>query len=94
MSTIKTLALAAFTASALAVPAMANVTVENKTDQTKTVTFDLGAEEIKHKAEPGATVSEACPDGCGVRFAGHDRKATDGDALVILPGKTKPMPAK
>ncbi|MFK7943613.1 MAG: hypothetical protein AB8B85_11970 [Paracoccaceae bacterium] len=92
MSTIKTLTLAAFAAATLSVPAFATVTVENKTDQAHTVTFDLGSEEKKHEAEPGATVSEACPEGCGVRFAGHDRMATDGDKLAILPGKQKPLP--
>jgi hypothetical protein len=84
----------ALTASAFilaAAPALANVTVVNQTDETHTVTFDLGADEIKHEVAAGAEVSEACPEGCGVRFSGHDTMATDGDKLAITPDATAPV---
>ena len=93
MYAIKTTLIGA-AALALAAPAFAEVSVENRTDQAHTVTFDKGAEEIRHEAAAGATVSEPCPDGCGVRFAGHDTMAADGDALAIVEGATQPVRAE
>lgn len=92
MNMLKTV-LAVTAVVALPSLALANVTVENKTEKTKTVTFDKGAEEVKHKLEAGAIVSEPCPDGCGVRFSGHDFMATDGDTLSITENATKPLPS-
>ncbi|MEM7508675.1 MAG: hypothetical protein AAF415_18240 [Pseudomonadota bacterium] len=91
MKTMKTLGLGVGAMMLMTAPALAAVTVVNETDQTHTVTFDLGAEEIKHELEPDAKVEEACPTNCGVRFGGHDTIANDGDTLVIKEGETRPV---
>ena len=91
MAKLKTTALALGGLLALSGPAFAAVTVVNETDATHTVTFDLGAKEIEHKVAPNGKVSEACPEGCGVRFKGHDTMATDGDTLAIKAGTSYPV---
>jgi len=74
-----------------AAPVHAMVKVTNETDATHSVTFDHGAEENRHDLEPGATVEEECPTGCGVRFTGHDFLANNGDELLIQDGATRPV---
>ena len=91
MAKLKTLALAMGGLLALTGPAFAAVTVVNETDTAHTVTFDLGAKEIEKKVAPKGKVSEACPEGCGVRFKGHDTMAADGDTLAIRSGETSPV---
>jgi hypothetical protein len=91
MTTVKTLLISAGAALALSTGAFANVTVTNQTDAEKTVTFDKGAEEVKHKVGANESVSEPCPEGCGVRFAGHDTMAKDGDKLAITEDSTQPV---
>ncbi|EAU39991.1 hypothetical protein FP2506_16599 [Fulvimarina pelagi HTCC2506] len=71
-------------------PAHALVKVTNETDATHSVTFDHGVEENRHELAPGDMVEEACPTGCGVRFAGHDFTAVDGNELAIEEGATRP----
>lgn len=75
-------------------PAFGAVTVINETGKKYTVTFDLGAKEIKHEVDAKGTVKESCPEGCGVRFGGHDAMAKDGDTLVIKEGALLPLPKK
>ncbi len=75
----------------VAAPAAAMVKVTNATDTTRSVTFDHGTEESRHEVEPGATAEEACPNGCAVRFRGHDYVAVDGDELAIQPGVSRPV---
>ncbi|MGI9385054.1 MAG: hypothetical protein ACR2PO_18025 [Methyloligellaceae bacterium] len=91
MSKLKSLALAMAGLLALSGPALAAVTVVNETDKAHTVTFDLGAKEIEHKVQPKGKVKEACPEGCGVRFGGHDAMAADGDTLAIKDGVNHPV---
>lgn len=91
MTTFKAMFIAAGTTLALSGAAFANVTVVNQTDQTHTVTFDKGQDEVKHEVEANGTVSEPCPDGCGVRFSGHDRMSVDGEKLAITEGSTRPV---
>lgn len=93
MPKLKTTTLAAALLAFAATPALAVVTVTNETDQQHTITFDHGAEETKHDLAPNASVEEACPDGCDVRFSGHDKTAADGDTLLIKPGMTMPVRA-
>ncbi len=61
------------------------VTVHNRDDVTRQVTFDKGVDEVMHPAEAGQSVTEPCPTGCAVRVVGrgHDFLAKDGDALAI-----------
>lgn len=61
------------------------VTVHNRDDVTRQVTFDKGAEEVMHPLEAGNSVTESCPTRCAVRVAGrgHDFLAQDGDRLAI-----------
>ena len=91
MPKLKTLVLAMGGLLVLSGPAYAAVTVVNETDAAHTVTFDLGAKEIEHKVKPKGKVSEACPEGCGVRFKGHDTMATDGDTLAIKSDVSYPV---
>jgi hypothetical protein len=67
-----------------AAPALA-VTVHNRDDDTRQVTFDKGADEVMHPVEAGTSVTEPCPEGCAVRVAGrgHDFLAEGGDMLAI-----------
>lgn len=61
------------------------LTVHNRDDVTRQVTFDKGAEEVTHPVEAGQSVTEPCPARCAVRVAGrgHDFLAEDGDMLAI-----------
>ena len=61
------------------------VTVHNRDDVTRQVTFDKGADEVMHPLEAGASVTEPCPNRCAVRVAGHghDFLANEGDMLAI-----------
>ncbi|ORE97301.1 hypothetical protein [Aurantimonas sp. 22II-16-19i] len=72
-------------------PASAMVKVTNETDSAWSVTFDHGTEENRHEVEPGATAQEACPNGCAVRFRGHDFVAVNGDELAIQAGVWRPV---
>lgn len=67
-----------------AIPASA-VTVHNRDTDTREVTFDKGAEEMRHEIAVGASVRESCPTGCAVRVVGrgYDVMAEEGDVLVI-----------
>ena len=91
MSLLKSLTIAAGAALALTVPALANVTVVNQTEDTKMVTFDLGNEEIRMEVAAGATVEQPCPEYCGVRFSGHDKMAVDGYELAITEESWRPV---
>lgn len=75
----------------VAAPAQAMVTVVNETDAEKAVTFDHGDIENRYDVAPGASIEEACPKGCGVRFGGHDFVAQDGDQLAIEAGAIRPV---
>lgn len=75
----------------IAAPAQAMVTVTNESDAKTSVTFDHGDVENEHELEPGASIEEACPKGCGVRFGGHDFVAQDGDQLAIEAGSQRPV---
>lgn len=61
------------------------VTVHNRDDELRHVTFDKGVDEVVHPVEAGRSVAEPCPDDCAVRVAGrgHDFLARDGDVLAI-----------
>ena len=91
MPKLTSLALATGGLLVFAAPALANVTVVNETSSAKTVTFDLGAEEVRIEVAPDARAEHACPEGCGVRFGGHDTMASDGDTLRITADQTRPV---
>lgn len=62
------------------------VTLTNNHKAEVEATFDKGAQEIKHKIAPGASITEPCDTGCGVRVGGHDVMATTGLKLVTDDG--------
>ncbi|MBC8049040.1 MAG: hypothetical protein SGJ17_08970 [Hyphomicrobiales bacterium] len=77
----------------LSVSSALALSVTNRDKAEHAVTVDKGAVEVVHKVAPGATVTEPCPDVCGVRIAdgnGSDFLAKDADKLAITGNRVLP----
>lgn len=65
------------------------MTITNRDTEGRTVTIVSGEATATHNLAAGASVEDACEEGCMVRVAGVDDEfeAESGDALMIKGGK-------